>query len=130
MRLHVCARRCAQEKDTKPADDPDSVARKFGLEAGLFKAWTSPDAQNKGVTAQDLLKRYGGAYLITSITLSLISFSLCYLAVDAGAGASCPCKLAICTHWQPPDGLRAGTRVTLNSRVVLVRAMLQCFRYF
>jgi len=38
------------------------------------------------VTAKDLLTRYGSAYLITSIGLSLISFSLCYLAVDAGKG--------------------------------------------
>ncbi len=34
--------------------------------------------------AKELLAKYGGAYLATSITLSLISFTLCYLLVSAG----------------------------------------------
>lgn len=34
--------------------------------------------------AKDLLAKYGGAYLLTSISLSLVSFSLCYILVNAG----------------------------------------------
>merc|ERR1712046_267863 len=40
------------------------------------------------VTAGDLLKRYGGAYLLTSTSLAVVSFSLCYLAVDNGIDVS------------------------------------------
>lgn len=38
----------------------------------------------KGSQAKELLKRYGSAYLITSISLSVVSFGLCYLLVSAG----------------------------------------------
>lgn len=34
--------------------------------------------------AKELLGKYGGAYLATSITLSLISFTACYLLINAG----------------------------------------------
>lgn len=34
--------------------------------------------------AKELLKKYGIAYLTTSITLALISFSLCYVLVSQG----------------------------------------------
>jgi hypothetical protein len=34
--------------------------------------------------AKDLLAKYGGAYLATSITLSIISFTACYLLINAG----------------------------------------------
>lgn len=38
----------------------------------------------KGDQAKELLAKYGGAYLATSITLSLISFALCYALIQAG----------------------------------------------
>ncbi|KAL9353973.1 hypothetical protein Peur_051943 [Populus x canadensis] len=40
--------------------------------------------KSKGDQAKELLAKYGGAYLTTSITLSLISFSLCYALISAG----------------------------------------------
>lgn len=40
--------------------------------------------KSKADQAKELLAKYGGAYLATSITLSLISFSLCYLLIGAG----------------------------------------------
>lgn len=40
--------------------------------------------KSKGEQAKELLAKYGGAYLATSITLSLISFSLCYALISAG----------------------------------------------
>lgn len=69
---------------------PDETVKKYGLEAGLFKALkegNGEDADNKegaATTAKDLLKQYGSAYLITSISLSLVSFGICYVAVSNG----------------------------------------------
>lgn len=40
--------------------------------------------KSKGDQAKELLTKYGGAYLATSITLSLISFGLCYALINAG----------------------------------------------
>jgi Protein of unknown function (DUF1279) len=57
------------------------VTKKYGLEAGLF---TSIKNAGSGVSAKDLLKQYGAAYLLTSISLAIVSFALCYVAVDAG----------------------------------------------
>ncbi|XP_021319036.1 protein FAM210B isoform X1 [Sorghum bicolor] len=34
--------------------------------------------------AKELLAKYGGAYLATSISLSIVSFTLCYLLISAG----------------------------------------------
>lgn len=49
----------------------DETARKYGLEAGLWQSLTdggnSPN--QKKTNAKDLLKRYGSAYLATSISL-------------------------------------------------------------
>ncbi|KAE8674898.1 transcription factor E2FB-like isoform X1 [Hibiscus syriacus] len=42
------------------------------------------EKKSKGDQAKELLAKYGGAYLATSITLSLISFSLCYVLINAG----------------------------------------------
>ncbi len=43
--------------------------------------------QSKGQQAKDLLKRYGGAYLITSISFAIVSFAACYALVSAGEPA-------------------------------------------
>lgn len=40
--------------------------------------------KSKGDEAKELLAKYGGAYIATSITLSLISFTLCYALISAG----------------------------------------------
>lgn len=42
------------------------------------------EKKSKGDDAKQLLAKYGGAYLATSIILSIISFSLCYALVSAG----------------------------------------------
>lgn len=44
----------------------------------------SDQQKSKGDQAKELLAKYGGAYLATSITLSLISFALCYALISAG----------------------------------------------
>lgn len=71
---------------------PDETVKKYGLEAGLFQAFKQGQKEEEGgeggaaaaTTAKDLLKQYGSAYLITSITFALISFSICYVAVSNG----------------------------------------------
>lgn len=81
------------------AADPEEVAQKYGLEAGIFsalkqnKGGDSGEAGEEGAkgsktSAGDLLKRYGGAYLLTSTSLALVSFSVCYVLVDNGVDVS------------------------------------------
>lgn len=66
-------------------DDADEVTKKYGLEAGLFSIFKSGgNKEGKTVQAKDLLAKYGSAYLITSISLSAVSFGLCYVLVTAG----------------------------------------------
>ena len=69
---------CAQKQQT-----PDEVVEKYGLE-GLFSALKKGGSGDGKVTAGELLKRYGGAYLLTSTSFAIVSFALCYLAVDNG----------------------------------------------
>lgn len=64
----------------------EETTKKFGLEAGLWKVWTdkNADGKSKSDQAKDLLKRYGSAYLITSISFAIVSFAACYALVNAG----------------------------------------------
>lgn len=64
---------------------PEEVTKKFGLEVGLFQSMKQKDG---GESAKSLLKRYGIAYLATSIPLALVSFAICYLLVDNGIDVS------------------------------------------
>lgn len=68
------------EKQREQISSPEETTKKFGLEAGVFQSLK----QNDGESAKSLLKRYGIAYLATSIPLALVSFALCYLLVDNG----------------------------------------------
>ena len=61
------------------------TTEKYGLEAGLFESFKSKDG---GESAKSLLKRYGIAYLATSIPLAVVSFALCYWLVDQGVDVS------------------------------------------
>lgn len=69
-------------------DDRDETIRKYGLEAGLWKVFTSPtrgsEGKSRGEQAKDLLKRYGSAYLVTSISFAIVSFATCYALVSSG----------------------------------------------
>ena len=69
-----------EEKEKKK--DVEEVTKKYGLEAGLFTALTSKSKE--GPDAKELLKKYGSAYLVTSISLALVSFTICYVLVDNG----------------------------------------------
>lgn len=67
--------------------DPKETTEKYGLEAGLWQVFTNKDpktGKSKGQQAKELLKRYGSAYLITSISFAIVSFAACYALVSAG----------------------------------------------
>ena len=67
--------------------NPKETTEKYGLEAGLWQVFRNKDpvtGKSKGQQAKDLLKRYGGAYLITSISFAVVSFAACYALVSAG----------------------------------------------
>lgn len=86
--------RAVKEKieEIKTPSSADEITKKYGLEAGLWKIFSSNEGsegatetnKSKGDQAKQLLAKYGGAYLATSITLSLISFGLCYALINAG----------------------------------------------
>lgn len=70
-----------------PQPNPKETTEKYGLEAGLWQVFTNKDPEtgkSKGQQAKDLLKRYGSAYLITSISFAIVSFAACYALVSAG----------------------------------------------
>ena len=52
-----------------------------GLEFGLFKTFQNKDLPAAG----ELLKQYGGAYLITSISFAIVSFAISYTVSTAKA---------------------------------------------
>eukprot|EP00529_Nitzschia_sp_RCC80_P034009 CAMPEP_0113486152 /NCGR_PEP_ID=MMETSP0014_2-20120614/24849_1 /TAXON_ID=2857 /ORGANISM="Nitzschia sp." /LENGTH=207 /DNA_ID=CAMNT_0000379815 /DNA_START=144 /DNA_END=767 /DNA_ORIENTATION=+ /assembly_acc=CAM_ASM_000159 len=58
----------------------EETTEKYGLEVGLAQAAKDGD----GESAKSLLKKYGIAYLATSIPLALVSFGICYVLVDNG----------------------------------------------
>ena len=66
-----------EEKKTAAAEE---TTEKYGLEVGLAQAAKEGD----GESAKSLLKKYGIAYLATSIPLAIVSFAICYVLVDSG----------------------------------------------
>lgn len=78
----------AEEAAKNTGKTAEEITEKYGLEAGLWNVFRNkdePTGKGRGTQAKDLLKRYGSAYLITSITLSLFSFGICYVLVSSGA---------------------------------------------
>ncbi len=69
---------------TKEKPNVEDTTEKFGLEVGLAQAAKAGDTES----AKSLLKKYGIAYLATSIPLALISFAICYVLVDNGVDMS------------------------------------------
>lgn len=65
---------------TDESNSVEQTTEKYGLEVGLAQAAKEGD----GESAKSLLKKYGIAYLATSIPLAIISFSLFYVLVDNG----------------------------------------------
>ena len=89
--------------------DVEAAVKKGGVEGGLFSIFKSDaDGESKGASAKALLKEYGAAYvstrvaldrpfsprasapsqLVTSISLAIVSFSICYALIDQGVDAA------------------------------------------
>jgi len=68
------------EAVTEGKESVEKITEKYGLEVGLVEAAKKGD----GESAKSLLKKYGIAYLATSIPLAIVSFTLCYILVDNG----------------------------------------------
>lgn len=73
-----------KEKPSVKEASAEETTEKYGLEAGLFQSMK----QNDGESAKSLLKKYGIAYLATSIPLAIVSFAICYVLVDNGVDVS------------------------------------------
>jgi Protein of unknown function (DUF1279) len=77
-------------KESKIEDSLEETTKKYGLEVGLFKSLQQKrdgkDGNNANNldSAKSLLKKYGIAYLATSIPLAALSFALFYVLVDNG----------------------------------------------
>ena len=66
-------------------EELQETVEKSGVEGGLFSIFTGDgDAKEKATTAGDLLKQYGGAYLLTSTSFAIVSFAICYTLVSNG----------------------------------------------
>ncbi|OAY76506.1 Protein FAM210B [Ananas comosus] len=94
-RFKIRAVQETKEELKSSSSSPEEITEKYGLEFGLWKIFSSKERgegggdgegkeKSKGDQAKELLAKYGGAYLATSITLSLISFALCYILISAG----------------------------------------------
>ncbi|KAK7312675.1 hypothetical protein VNO77_36732 [Canavalia gladiata] len=92
FRVRALKEKTEEIKGPSEPSSAEEVTKKYGLEAGLWKIFSSKEEEkgdseqqkSKGDQAKELLAKYGGAYLATSITLSLISFALCYALISAG----------------------------------------------
>ncbi|KAK7263441.1 hypothetical protein RJT34_31031 [Clitoria ternatea] len=92
FRVRALKEKTEEIKSPSQPSSAEEVTKKFGLEAGLWQIFNSKEEgkdnseqqKSKGDQAKELLAKYGGAYLATSITLSLISFALCYALISAG----------------------------------------------
>ncbi|GLJ06915.1 hypothetical protein SUGI_0052380 [Cryptomeria japonica] len=89
--LSICPALSDKDTTKEGSSSVEQVTKKYGLEAGLWKIFTTKDDENgedgkemKKNQAKQLLARYGGAYLATSISLSVVSFTVCYLLINAG----------------------------------------------
>lgn len=67
----------------RPHTPPSQLFTSKEDAAGDAASAAAPKADKMGA-AKDLLARYGSAYLVTSISLSVVSFSLCYALVSSG----------------------------------------------
>ena len=63
------------------SNNNDEVS-KIGFELSFLKSLRG--GENAKVKPGELLKKYGGAYLLTSTSLALVSFGLCYALVSNG----------------------------------------------
>ena len=69
--------------------------------AAPLQVFTNKDpvtGKSKGEQAKDLLKKYGSAYLITSISFAIVSFAACYALVSSGVRCRCKDTLQLLSY--------------------------------
>lgn len=70
----------AKRPTKKVIDESSRSIQKFRL---YSTAIVNPEEEKK-VKPQDLLRKYGPAYLVTSIVLAMISYAMCYFMISTG----------------------------------------------
>ena len=68
--------------------DADAAVEDMALAADLQWLAQAVQEEDGGESAKSLLKKYGIAYLATSIPLAIVSFAICYVLVDNGVDVS------------------------------------------
>ena len=77
---------------------PNQISVDVSFQAFTSKESSTDGSKSAGSQAKDLLARYGSAYLATSISLSLVSFGLCYFLVNNGVDVPAVLeKVSICS---------------------------------
>ena len=71
-------------KDKPEEAGESSNGEKMTAAKDLLKARKCHHCERHANATDNSLQRYGSAYLITSISLSLVSFSLCYALISSG----------------------------------------------
>jgi len=85
VRLPTTALSATAPETKEKSSNVEETTEKYGLEAGLFESMKQKDG---GESAKSLLKKYGIAYLATSIPLAIVSFAICYILVDNGVNVA------------------------------------------
>jgi hypothetical protein len=80
----LSVRKNVQLLQSTPSSNGDEITEKYGLEAGMVNAMSNQNSENQKVKPKDLFAKYGIAYLVTSITLAIISYALCYVLISNG----------------------------------------------
>ena len=61
-----------------------SIKQRNSMEVRMYSTSTVSPEESEKVKPKELLRKYGPAYLVTSIFLAIISYALCYLLVSTG----------------------------------------------
>ena len=61
-----------------------SIKQRNSMEVRMYSTSTVSPEESEKVKPKELLRKYGPAYLVTSIFLAILSYALCYLLVSTG----------------------------------------------
>lgn len=67
-----------------PATKKSGLSNRSVAKVRLYSTAILNPEEEKKVKPQDLLKKYGPAYLVTSIVLAIISYAICYFMISTG----------------------------------------------
>ena len=61
-----------------------SKKQRSSMDLRMYSSSTVSPVESEKVKPKELLRKYGPAYLVTSIFLAIISYALCYLLISTG----------------------------------------------